>query len=48
MWVLARAGLRGRFPSASPQEQALRLAALSIDRELMVEAFGWGPETEGR
>ena len=48
MRVLARAGLRGRFPSASPREQALRLGALSIDRKLMVEAFGWDPEREGR
>jgi len=48
MRVLALAGLRVRFPDASPREQALRLGALSIDRELMVEAFGWDPLREGR
>ena len=45
--ALARAGLHRRFPSASAREQTLRLGALSIDRGLMVEVFGWDPEREG-
>ncbi len=46
--TLALAGVRQRYPGASPREQALRLGALTIDRELMIEAFGWDPEREGR
>jgi hypothetical protein len=45
---LARAGLRGRFPKAAERERALRLGALTIDRDLMIEAFGWDPDLEGR
>lgn len=45
---LARAGLRGRFPNASQRERLLRLGALTIDRDLMIEAFGWDPDLEGR
>jgi len=46
--TLARAGIRLRFPDASPREQRLRLGALTIERRLMIEAFGWDPEREGR
>jgi hypothetical protein len=45
---LARVGLRERFPNASSREQALRLGALTIDRDLMIQAFGWDSELEGR
>jgi hypothetical protein len=46
--TLALAGIRLRFEDASPRERRLRLGALTIDRELMIEAFGWDPEREGR
>ncbi len=45
---LALAGLRGRFPEAAGRERALRLGALTIERDLMIEAFGWDPDLEGR
>lgn len=46
--TLALAGIRLRFEDDSPRERQLRLGALTIDRELMIEAFGWDPEREGR
>jgi len=46
--ALARAGIRQRYPEASKREEALRLGALTIERHLMIEAFGWDPDREGR
>ena len=46
--VLASAGIRQRFPRATSREQNLRLGALTIERGLMIEAFGWDPERQGR
>jgi hypothetical protein len=34
-------------PGLSEHELRLRLAALWLDREMMIEAFGWDPEIEG-
>jgi hypothetical protein len=34
-------------PNLPERELRLRLAALHIDRETMIEAFGWDPEVEG-
>lgn len=34
-------------PDLSARELQLRLAALRIDRETMIRAFGWDPEVEG-
>jgi hypothetical protein len=34
-------------PDLSERELRLRLAALWIDRDTMVRAFGWDPEIEG-
>jgi hypothetical protein len=34
-------------PDLSERELRLRLAALWLDRETMIEAFGWDPEIEG-
>ena len=45
---LALAGIRSRFPGASPREQHLRLGALMIERAIMVDAFDWDPDREGR
>jgi len=45
---LALAGIRDRHgPNLSAREERLRLAALTIDRETMIRAFGWDPEVEG-
>jgi hypothetical protein len=46
--TLALAGIRRRFPNATPREQALRLGALTIEPRRMVEAFGWDPDRRGR
>ncbi len=34
-------------PDLSERELRLRLAALWLDRDLMIEAFGWDPEAKG-
>ena len=34
-------------PELSERELRLRLAALWLDRETMIKAFGWDPEVEG-
>jgi len=34
-------------PDLSERELRLRLAALWLDRDLMIEAFGWDPEVKG-
>jgi hypothetical protein len=46
--ALALAGIRRRFENATPREQRLRLGALTIERRLMIDAFGWDPAREGR
>jgi hypothetical protein len=45
---LALAGIHQRHPTATPRERALRLGALTVERRLMIDAFGWDPECEGR
>lgn len=44
---LALVGILERHPSATEEEQRLRLAALKYGRDLVVQAFGWDPEVEG-
>jgi hypothetical protein len=44
---LAVAGIRMRYPNASNMEILMRLAALWLDREMMVRIFGWDPILEG-
>jgi hypothetical protein len=45
---LARARLRAQYgDDLSERELRLRLAALRLDRELMVTAFGWDPRVHG-
>jgi len=41
---LALSGIRRRYPDASDRECELRLAALWLDRDIMVKAFHWDPE----
>lgn len=46
--ALALAGIRQRYgPDLSEREVRLRLAALSIDRETMIQAFDWDPDEHG-
>lgn len=41
------AGLRVRYPDASPEELRLRLGALRLDRATMVRVYGWDPVEKG-
>ena len=45
--TLATAGVRQRHPDAGEREVHLRVLALSLDRDLMVAAYGWDPHLEG-
>lgn len=44
---LAMAGLKNRYPEASPQELKKRYAALVLDRETVMKIYAWDPEKEG-
>lgn len=45
---LAAAGIRERHGADIPErELELRLAALRLGRETMIEVFGWDPEEKG-
>jgi hypothetical protein len=44
---LAAAGIRMRRPNASEREVWLRLAALWLDRDVMMRVFHWDPDQEG-
>lgn len=41
---LSEAGVRQRHPEASEREVFLRMAALHLDRDLMMRAYGWHPD----
>ncbi len=46
--AFAAARLRKQYgPDLSSEELKLRIAALQLDRETMIAAFGWDPEIEG-
>ena len=45
---LARARLRAQYGDALPEREIrLRLAALRLDREVMIKVFGWDPHEHG-
>ena len=45
---MAAMRIQARYgPDLSEQELRLRLAALWLDRETMIEAFAWDPEAKG-
>ena len=44
---LAMARLKKSYPDDSDRDLQLRLASLSIDKELMIKAFNWNPEEHG-
>jgi hypothetical protein len=43
----AMMGLRRRYPQATEEELRKRLAAIFLDREIVVKVYGWDPEVEG-
>lgn len=45
--ALALAGIAARHPQATEHERRLRSAALRLDRETMMCAFGWDPVVHG-
>lgn len=45
---LARAETRRRYPEATAREIELRLASRTLERETMINAFGWDPDVHGR
>ena len=45
--ALALAGIIARHPQASERERRFRRAALRLDRDTMVRAFGWDPAIHG-
>ena len=45
--LLALAGIAQRHPAATERESRLRLAALRLDRDTMIRAFGWDPALYG-
>lgn len=46
--AMAEVRLRAWYPEDGPRERTLRLAALRLPRELMIQAFGWDPDERGR
>ena len=44
---LATIGVRQRHPDATDREIQLRVLSLSVDRDLMMAAYGWDPLVEG-
>ena len=45
---LALARIRAEYgPDLTEREERLRLAALWLPRETMIEVFGWDPEVQG-
>jgi hypothetical protein len=45
--AFAMAGLRDRYPEASEEELRRRLAALVLEREVVIRVYGWDPKVEG-
>ncbi len=44
---IAMAGIRARYPNASPEEVRLRLFSQRLDRSTMLRLYGWDPVLEG-
>lgn len=45
--AMAALRLKEQYGPLDPHELELRLAALRLDRALMIEAFDWDPEEKG-
>jgi hypothetical protein len=44
---LALSRIQKQYPNSSEREQRLRLASLWLDKQTMIDAFGWDPQAEG-
>ena len=44
---MSELGVRQRYPSAGDRDVRLRVLALRLGRDLMVEVYGWDPDVEG-
>lgn len=44
---LAAAGVRRRYPTADDFEVTRRVVALRVERQLMIDAYGWDPHIQG-
>jgi hypothetical protein len=44
---LALVGIRERYPNATEEEIKLRLAALWLNKELMIKLYNWNPDQMG-
>ena len=44
---LALVGIRERYPNAKEEEIKLRLAALWLNKELMIKLYNWNPDQMG-
>jgi hypothetical protein len=45
---MAASRIRQKYPHATEREVVLRLASLTLGRDLMIRAFAWDPDREGR
>lgn len=41
-------GVRHQYPDASDREVLVRVAARHLDRETVIKAYGWDPESDER
>jgi hypothetical protein len=44
---MAEARIRAQYPRADEREIRMRIAALTLGRDLVKRAYGWDPEREG-
>ena len=44
---LATAGVKSRHPEATDREVRMRVFALRLGRQLMIDVYGWDPDLEG-
>jgi hypothetical protein len=45
---MAATRIRDQYPHATDREVLLRVASLTLGRDVMIRAFGWDPDREGR
>ena len=46
--AMATSRLRARYPADDERTRKLRLASLKYDAALLIAAYGWDPDKEGR
>jgi hypothetical protein len=45
---LLRAGAMHRYPDATEHQTRMRVMSIRVPRDLMIAAYGWDPDIEGR